>query len=185
MRYQNQSDEDLVSLLGENNKNAFDAVYARYWRVLFAVAYGQLGTKEEAEDIVHNVFERIWNNRSALKITCLKAYLVASTRHFSINYIKSQITYRKFQEYLIFQEIEKNYSTDDIVNHSELNRVVDEALKKLPEKTVEVFRMSRYEHQSVRDIATHFNLSEKAVEYHITKSLKSIKEHLNIYYNEN
>ncbi|MEN9611666.1 MAG: hypothetical protein RLZZ628_2480 [Bacteroidota bacterium] len=181
----NLSDEDLLTELLQSNKAAFDAIYVRYWKMLFAIAYHQLGTKEEAEDMVHNVFEKIWTNRFSLKINCLKAYLVVSVRHFSINYIKSQITYRKFQEYLIFQEIEKNFATEDIVNHAELQRVVNEVLKKLPEKTVEVFRMSRYQRKSVRDIATHLNLSEKAVEYHITKSLKFIKEHLDMYYNEN
>ena len=179
------SDEQLTVLLTQSNKKAFDAIYLRYWKVLYAVAYHQLGTKEEAEDIVHSVFERIWNNRMSLKINCLKAYLVVSVRHLSINYIKSQITYRKFQEYLIFQEIHKNYATEDIVNYTELQRVVDEVLKKLPEKTVEVFRMSRFENKSVREIAEHLSLSEKAVEYHITKSLKFIKEHLDIYYNHN
>lgn len=179
------SDEQLVVLLTQSNKKAFDAIYERYWKTLYAVAYHQLGTKEEAEDIVHGVFERIWNNRNTLTINCLKAYLVVSVRHLSINYIKSQITYRKFQEYLIFQEIHKNFSTEDIVNYTELQRVVNEVLKKLPEKTVEVFRMSRFENKSVREIAAHLSLSEKAVEYHITKSLKFIKEHLDIYYNHN
>ena len=106
----------------------------------------------------------------------MKAYLIISERHFSINYIKSQITYRKFQEHLIFQEIQKNFSTDDIVNYAELHRVVNEFLQKLPDKTHQVFRMRRYENKSVK---------EKAVEYHITKSLKFIKEHLDKYYNHN
>ncbi len=176
------SDENLVILLSKSNKNAFDAMYARYWKLLYAISYNQLGTKEEAEDMVQNVFERIWNNRFDVRISNLKAYLTVSVRHASLNYIKSQITYRKFQEYLIFQEIEKNYHTEDIVNYSELQRVVNEVLKQLPEKTVSVFRMSRFESKSVRDIASELNLTEKAVEYHITKSLKFIKEQLNVYY---
>jgi RNA polymerase sigma-70 factor (family 1) len=185
MHNQNHTDGQLVALLSESNKAAFDAIYARYWRLLYAVAFGQLGTKEEAEDIVHNVFERIWNNRQTQQIKNLKAYLVVSVRHYSINYIKAQITYRKFQEYLIFQEIQKNFSTDDIVNYTELQWVVNEVLEKMPDKTAEVFRMSRYENKSVKDIAAHLNLTEKAVEYHITKSLKFIKERLDAYYNHN
>lgn len=185
MNDQSLTDEQLVAMLGESKMKAFDAIYARYWKMLYAVAYSQLGTKEEAEDIVQTVFEKIWNNRLEQKINCLKAYLIVSVRHFSINYIKSQITYRKFQEYLIFQEIQKNFSTDDIVNYAELQRVVNEVLERLPDKTVEVFRMSRYENKSVKEIAAHLNITEKAVEYHITKSLKFIKEQLDRYYNHN
>jgi RNA polymerase sigma-70 factor (ECF subfamily) len=54
-------------------------------------------------------------------------------------------------------------------------------MKKLPEKTCEVFRMSRFENQSVKEIAVQLNLSEKAVEYHITKSLKLLRENLKAY----
>ena len=185
MNYQTLSDEQLITSLCDSKVAAFDEIYRRFWKILYSVAYNQRGTKEEAEDIVHNVFESIWNNRENQKINCLKAYLIVSVRHFSINYIKSQITYLKFQEYLIFQEIQKNFSTDDIVNYSELQRVVNEVLEKLPEKTVEVFRMSRYENKSAKEIAAHFQLSEKAVEYHITKSLKFIKERLDVYYSPN
>ena len=63
----------------------------------------------------------------------------------------------------------------------DLQKAVEEAMKQLPEKTLEVFRMSRFEEKSVREIAEIMKLSEKAVEYHITKSLKVLKEHLNQY----
>ena len=73
MNDQSLTDEQLVTMLSESKIKAFNAIYARYWKMLYAVAYSQLGTKEEAEDIVHNVFERIWNNRDIQKINCLKA----------------------------------------------------------------------------------------------------------------
>jgi RNA polymerase sigma-70 factor (ECF subfamily) len=68
-----------------------------------------------------------------------------------------------------------------VVHFSELSDAVEEAMKKLPEKTCEVFRMSRFENQSVKEIAVQLNLSEKAVEYHITKSLKLLRENLKAY----
>ena len=58
-------------------------------------------------------------------------------------------------------------------------------MKKLPEKSGEVFRLSRFEGQSVRAIADRLNLSEKAVEYHITKSLKVLKEQLRVFHTDN
>jgi RNA polymerase sigma factor (sigma-70 family) len=58
-------------------------------------------------------------------------------------------------------------------------------MKKLPEKTSEIFKLSRFENQSVKDIASLLNLSEKAVEYHITKSMKLLKENLRAYHNYN
>jgi len=181
MKYNKLTDEQLVNLIIEDNKYAFEEVYHRYWYKLFGVAYHEIGTREEAEELVHDLFESLWNRRHQLNIRMLSAYLVVSIKHLSTNYIKSQITNRKFQEYLIFNEIRQSHATEEVVHFSELSDAVEEAMKKLPEKTCEVFRMSRFENQSVKEIAIQLNLSEKAVEYHITKSLKLLRENLKAY----
>lgn len=181
MKYNKLTDEQLVNLIIEDSKYAFEEVYHRYWYKLFGVAYHEIGTREEAEELVHDLFESLWNRRHQLNIRMLSAYLVVSIKHLSTNYIKSQITNRKFQEYLIFNEIRQSHATEEVVHFSELSDAVEEAMKKLPEKTCEVFRMSRFENQSVKEIAVQLNLSEKAVEYHITKSLKLLRENLKAY----
>lgn len=178
------TDEELVDLLQKGNEKAFREIYHRYWYKLFRVAYHQIGTKEEAEELVHDVFENLWNKREQNDIRHLSAYLVVSIKYLSIKYIKSQINYRKYQEYLIFHEIHSN-STEQIVRFEDLAKAVEEAMKKLPERTSEVFRMSRFENQSVKDIAKQLNISEKGVEYHITQSLKVLKEHLKVYHTDN
>lgn len=181
MKYNKLTDEQLVNLIVEDNKNAFEEVYRRYWYKLFGVAYHEIGTREEAEELVHDLFESLWNRRHQLNIRLLSAYLVVSIKHLTTNYIKSQITNRKFQEYLIFNEIRQSHATEEVVHFLELSDAVEEAMKKLPEKTCEVFKMSRFENQSVKEIAIQLNLSEKAVEYHITKSLKLLRENLKAY----
>ena len=182
MKYQKLTDEQLVVLIMEDNKSAFEEVYHRYWYKLFGVAYHEIGTREEAEELVHDLFESLWNRRHQLNIRMLSAYLVVSIKHLSTNFIKSQITNRKYQEYLIFSELRQSHATEEVVHFTELSEAVEEAMKKLPEKTCEVFRMSRFENQSVKDIAVKLNLSEKAVEYHITKSLKLLRENLKAYH---
>jgi RNA polymerase sigma-70 factor (family 1) len=179
------SDEQLVDLLHQGNEKAFGEIYDRYWFKLFGVAYHQTGTKEEAEELVHDVFESLWNNREQANIRHLSSYLVVSIKNLTINYIKSQITQRKYQEYLIFHEIQQSNSTDEIVRFADLSEAVEKAMKKLPEKTSEVFKLSRFENQSVKDIARQLKLSEKGVEYHITQSLKVLKEHLRTYHTDN
>ena len=67
----------------------------------------------------------------------------------------------------------------------ELMAAVEKVLSRLPEKSAEIFKRSRFENQSVRDIAKGMNLSEKAVEYHITKSVKFLRENLRAYHSEN
>ncbi|WP_373551920.1 RNA polymerase sigma factor [Haliscomenobacter sp.] len=171
-------EEQLIRRFQAGDLKAFEKIYDQYWLKLYTLAYTHIGTKEEAEDLVHNLFENLWKKRKELNIRNLTTYLIASVKYLSVAYIKSKINLRKYQEYLIFQEIERSSTVEDIINFSDLQKAVEEAMKKLPEKTVEVFKMSRYEHKTVSEIAKHLNLSEKAVEYHITKSLKVLKERL-------
>jgi RNA polymerase sigma-70 factor (ECF subfamily) len=59
MKYNKLTDEQLVNLIIEDNKYAFEEVYHRYWYKLFGVAYHEIGTREEAEELVHDLFESL------------------------------------------------------------------------------------------------------------------------------
>ena len=179
------TDEELVIQLSESNKNAFEEVYNRYWYKLFCISYHQTGTKEEAEELVHDLFESLWNKRAESTIRHLSSYLIISIKNLINNHIKSKITWRKYQEYILLNKIQEIYSTDENIAFNDLSQAIDKAMKKLPEKTSKVFQLSRFENQSVKDIAKELQISEKAVEYHITKSLKVLKDHLWIYQTNN
>jgi RNA polymerase sigma-70 factor (ECF subfamily) len=184
MSIENLSDEALLKLLRKGSKSAFRDIYDKYWYRLYCVAYNNLGSKEDAEELVQELFENIWRKNTEMNIQELGAYLFVAIKHRCNNYIKSQISFRKYQEYLIFQDIFHNQATEELVNFNDLKLVVEKALKNLPEKTSEIFKRSRFEQQSVKNIAEEFELSEKAVEYHITKSIKTLKEELKIYNSE-
>jgi RNA polymerase sigma-70 factor (ECF subfamily) len=183
MDYKALENEQLVEKLQANDVKALAEIYNRYWLKLYTLALAQTGNNEEAEDLIHNLFESLWKKRHDAKIRNLTTYLIVSVQYLTIAYIKSQINLRKYQEYLIFQEIQRSSIIEDILNFADLQKAVDSAMKKLPEKTMVVFRMSRFEEKTVREIAEKLSLSEKAVEYHITKSLKVLKEHLNQFNN--
>jgi RNA polymerase sigma-70 factor (family 1) len=179
--YKKLNDEDLVPLMKADDKRAFEEIYHRYWLKLYLFANNQIGKKEEAEDLIQNLFENLWKKRHDSNIRNLSTYLMVSVKYLALAHIKSMINMRKYQEYLIFQEIYATTSAEDIINYSDLQKAVENAMKTLPEKTVEVFKMSRYDKKSVKEIAGYLNLSEKAVEYHITKSLKVLKAELNTF----
>ncbi len=179
------NDEQLVGFLREDDKKAFEEIYNRYWYRLFSIAYHETGTREEAEELVHDLFEHLWKNRHEHTIRHLSSYLVVSIKHLSTNYIKSQITRRRYLEYLILHNIRQSHSTEEVIQLGDLSKLVEEVMQKLPEKTYVVFRMSRFENQSVKSIAQQLSLSEKAVEYHITQSLRVLKEQLKNYYSAN
>lgn len=185
LKYHLQPDDFLVQRLTQSDELAFEAIYERYWLKLYNFAYQQTGSKDDAEHLVHDVFVSLWKRRSLLQVKNLSVYLIASVKHLTTNLIKSQITMRKYREYLLFREIEQNEPIENILYFDDLAAAIEEALKKLPEKTAEIFRLSRFGHQTNQEIAAQLQLSEKAVEYHITKSLQFLKNHLKLFYSDN
>jgi DNA-directed RNA polymerase specialized sigma24 family protein len=128
--YKLYNDEHLVVCLKANESGAFEEIYNRYWYKLYGFAFNQLGSKEEAEQIVQEVFEKLWLRRAVSNIEHLGGYLITATKYQTTNFIKSQISFRKYQEYLIFQEI--SFQGQDIVNYNDLRQAVEKALQALP-----------------------------------------------------
>ncbi len=172
------TDEELVSRMQAGDTKAFREIYVRYWKVCYKAAFAETCVREEAEDIVHNLFESLWRNRNISSIKKLPTYLMVSVKYLAYAHMKAQINFRKYYEYLLFQNIYQENSAENIVDHNDLQKALEAAMQKLPEKTVEIFKMSRFKNKSVAEIARELNLTEKAIEYHITKSLKVLKEQL-------
>lgn len=178
------SDEKLVVLLREGNILAYEEIYRRYWYKTYTWATHQIGA-EDAEELVQELFLSLWNRRTEVVIKRLDLYLAVAIKNQVYKFFKSQLSYRKYQEYLLFKELDESPDGNQILNFKELTTAIEKALNRLPEKSAEVFRRSRYDNQPVKEIAKQLNLTEKAVEYHLTKSLKFLKSTLKSYQSEN
>ncbi|MNT50684.1 RNA polymerase sigma factor [compost metagenome] len=88
----------------------------------------------------------------------------------------------KYVQYQSLTYTEDHQDTANLVALHDLSAIIEQGINSLPEKTQEVFRLSRYKHQSTKDISAGLNISEKAVEYHITQSIKRIKEYIKNFY---
>lgn len=185
MQYPSLTDESLVNLLKNDDAQAFETIYRRYWRQLYGFVYQQLGSKEEAEEIVHDLMLSLWQNRHQSQIQNLKIYFFIAARNLTNKFIKSQINLRKYREYQLLHEVVESFDASELFNINELSKAVDLVLKKLPEKTATIFRMSKYDEMPVKKIADKMELTEKAVEYHITKSLKILRQQLQGFHSDN
>jgi RNA polymerase sigma-70 factor (ECF subfamily) len=181
MRVSYQSDEkewnnqQLIAGLREGDENAFTAIYKRYWSPVFMVAYRKTKSKEIAEELVQNLFVNLWNRREILQITQLENYLFTSIKNAVLRYYESQLVHQKYLEYQMHLPTPYEYRTEETISLNELDSALQNGLAKLPEKSQEIFRMSRFENKSISEIASRFDISEKAVEYHITKSLRTLR----------
>jgi len=164
-----------------NSIEAFELLYRNHWYTLYAMALKQTGSSQDAEELVQMLFERIWKNRDTLVVKNWGAFLAVSLRNQIIDFQRKNATEKKFLEH--YKAETTTSGAEDIFNLHNLNETIEALLKQLPEKTQEVFKLSRFEKKSVKEIAGSMQLTEKAVEYHITKSLKLLRRHLRSYIN--
>jgi RNA polymerase sigma-70 factor (ECF subfamily) len=178
MDYRLLADEVLLKLLKISDELAFKELYLRYWKNLYTSALNKINSKEIAEDIVQTVFTDLWEKREKHSIENISAYLDTAVKYRVINYIKSAIS--KKAHHLTIGERQKaeEDNTDLLLLVQELNTAIDKAISQLPPKTQTIFRLSRLEQHSNKEISLIMDLSEKAVEYHITQSLKSLRFYL-------
>lgn len=167
----------LWKLVKVSDDRAFAEVYRRYWRGIFEAAYYRVRSKEAAKELVQALFLRLWEKREITEIDHLEAYLQRAIRNSVLNYIQSRLVEERYLEAAARAQAGKTVDTDadTVLLLHELNRAIEEALGQLPPLTQQIFRLSRYENRSAKEIASTMNLSEKAVEYHITKSLKLLR----------
>lgn len=170
-------DEDLVMLLKNGSHSSFTEIYRRYWKELFLVAYRKLHNKELAEELTQNLFLSLWEKRNTAAIQVIRPYLFVSLKYSIINYFKAQLVSEK---YLIYKQSSSpdTANADQLALINDLAGAIEKGIAMLPRKTKRVFELSRYENCSVKEIAAYMNISEKAVEYHITRSLKTMRVYL-------
>lgn len=175
------SDEILLRLLKADDGKAFKEIYSRYWKIIFESAYRRLASAEIAKELVQTVFLRIWEKRHIIQINHLQSYLQAAIRNRVINYIESTLVHKKYLQHVMDTTSGTCRRTESAITFHELSQAIEKAIDLLPEKTRHVFRLSRFDHLSIREIAASLNISEKAVEYHITQSLKTLRLQLKDY----
>lgn len=180
MGYELLSDELLLKLLQCSDVDAFQTLYKRNVRFVFHLALKKVRHQETAEDITQQVFLGIWERRLQVKIDCLEAYLTTAVKYRCISYFESK--YAKTAPVDLDSLAHKaDHSTENTLLYDELRMAIQRAMELLPPKTREVFRLSRFHSHSNREIATLLEISEKAVEYHMTQSLKVMRRELSDY----
>lgn len=177
-QYYNHTDEALLSFIQNDDESAFEEVYNRHWRRLYVTAVKVLKSEDEAEEIVQELFLKLWVRRKELKIINLSHYLMGSVKKRIVDSMRSKLVEEKYWNYYKAFVPQSFEQTESAVSYNELNHKIQQAIEQLPPKSQIVFKLNRLEGRSVSEIAGFLKLSERAIEYHITKSLKHLRSHL-------
>ncbi len=174
------ADHELLVLLKEGNKGAFDAIYTKYWERLYFYLIKAIKDSDEAEDILQEVFYSLWKRRYTLEnIESLCAYLFSCVRYSGIKYIRNNVkknNYRESWNHFFCEEddlLEQQYAA------KELSAMLYNEIDKLPPKMREVFVLSRKDEFSYKEIAQKLNISDKTVKKQISNALKHLHLKLN------
>jgi len=178
--YEQHTDQVLLQQLSQNDQAAFTAIYERYWKSLFREAMNVLRSQKEAEDCVQELFVSLWNRRQALSITTLRAYLHTAIRYQCIDRIeKDMIRGGYLEDFTTYLEANQTMpSIEEELYARELAANIDQVMDKMPDKMREVFRLSRQEHLTHREISTRLQISEETVKKQIYLALKILKSNL-------
>lgn len=173
------NDSELIDRLKQDDEEAIALIYKNYWEPLYRAAYNIIKDRDICEDMVQELFIRLWNNRHAIEITVsLKAYLHASIRYE----VYRQIRMGRVKEHIYDQLLERLHAPGVHANieYEELVAQISAIVNQLPEKCREVYKLSRQENLTHKQIAERLNISTKTVENHLTKALRQLRTSLGV-----
>lgn len=178
MNSANHSDDALLTALQLGDKVAFEEIFNRYWLPLYRVAYARTRSKEEAEEVVQDIFASLWKNHRTVLTTSLSFYLYGAVRKRIISIVRSQLVHQKYWDH--YQQFlpDNSLSTDETVEFDELSNAIEHAIGKLPQKSQQIFRLNRQQGLSIPEIEKFLNIPRRTIEHHLTKSIRELRVHL-------
>ncbi|MEM9361875.1 MAG: RNA polymerase sigma-70 factor [Bacteroidota bacterium] len=154
----------------------FEDFYNKSIKKLIYIAYQIVGDKEIAEGVVHDILIDIWERRKEIVITVsLEAYAIKAVKFKSFDHLKKRLKTEKLQKEILHSNPTFHNNVEEKVNVQELQTKVNHLTNLLPTRCQEVFRLSREKRLSNKEIARGLQISEKAVEKHISKAIRHLR----------
>ncbi|MBT1704618.1 RNA polymerase sigma factor [Chryseosolibacter indicus] len=177
-QYASYSDEELIRIVRNDSKDAFAELFNRHWENVYNMIYSRIKDVAVTEEMTQEIFMKLWDKRSDLSIDNFSAYLYSCVKYKCINYIESKITQKKHWEHYKTFLPRHDESTSKAIAFNELNEALEKGLATIPKQSKLIFKLNKLEGWSVKEIAEKMNLSEKAIQYHLTKSAKELRLYL-------
>lgn len=176
-------EQDMISRIRAGDEAAFEKAFRIYAKPLHAYGYTLLNNSHIAEEMIQDLFLKIWEQRGVLQIhTSLKAYLYRSLHNDCMNHLR-HVKVKKSYEATV------NKDGPGVKQHQPINRLevkeiqqkLSSGLSKLPEACRTVFHLSRFEHLTYKEIASQLGISVKTVENQMGKAFKILRVELKDY----
>ncbi|RYY37742.1 MAG: RNA polymerase sigma-70 factor [Sphingobacteriaceae bacterium] len=173
------SDTERIAQLMFGDENAFTLIYQEYSAKVYRLAFKFLKDKEQSEEIVQEAFINLWLSREKLDTAGnLWLYLYVITKRLSLNALRQVNRSASLTGKLLLNiKAEHNETEEDILAH-DLEQYTDRIIGKLPKQQQLIFRLSRVDGLSHKEIAEQLHISPNTVKNHIVEALKTLKQNL-------
>lgn len=170
------SDEVLVAGLHKGDRDAYAALFYRYYPAVTAFCTGILKDRSTAEDIAQDVFLNVWKHREELWCTngSIRHFLFKASKNRLVDYLKSR--YSRSRTTIEDKIVPDVSGTDNLASFNQISKSVAEQVREMPDRRRDVFLLSRVESLSRKEIAERMDISEATVKKHMELALKQIRE---------
>jgi RNA polymerase sigma-70 factor (ECF subfamily) len=169
----------LLEKLKNDDQSAFTALFTKYYQDLVRFSFGITRNSDASEEIVQEVFLKLWENRFAFDIhTSLRSFLLKAVQNRSIDSLRHISIRHKYAAIVLEHPTLLENDTENYILYSELEANFNQAMDKIPTQYAEVFRMSRIETLNYQEIAQKLGVSVRTVEVRIGKALSLLREEL-------
>lgn len=175
-----KTNRELLLLLRNGDHIAFYIIYERYCKKLYAFVLRYIKQKSDAEEIVQEVFMKIWETRNRIDVfSSFDSFLFTIAYHSTMSVFRRRISEHKYVEYLkSLQQVENNPDFTDDIQFCELNEKVQKLLNNLTPRQKEIYQLSRLEGLTHEEIAGKLEISVLTVKKHIANTLAFLKSHI-------
>lgn len=175
----NIAEKTLVVLLNSGNAQAFDQLFANYGKRLYYFSLGYLKSKEEAEEVVQEVFLTIWRKREDINPDLsFKAYVFKIAYHQILERFRQIQQHQNYRHQLIDTFVPFSNESNERLDYQLLLKKVETLVQQLPPRQQDVLLKIKKDGMPVKEVAQQLNISPKTVENHLTQALKNIKKGL-------
>jgi RNA polymerase sigma-70 factor (ECF subfamily) len=182
LEYKGYSDQELFALLKEGDQSAYTEIFRRYAPLMVSHAYRLLGDRDEANDVVQDVFLALWQRHASLElITSLSSYLYTAIRNRVFTRMSHEKVVSRYADSIV-EHMGKAFTlSDDDFMARELQKLIDEEIAVLPEKMREVFLMYRKEELSYAEISERLGISDKTAKQQVYNATKILRSKLQVF----
>jgi RNA polymerase sigma-70 factor (ECF subfamily) len=172
-------DTEIIRRIRQGDKGQFELLFRSSYVSLVRYAKTLIKDHDTAEEIVQDLFFRLWQDKEKLNIeSSLNGYLFRAVHNKCLHYIEHKKVVDRHAEEMLLQNQGSQESPSDILHYKELQVKIAKILEKLPERCGQIFYMSRFEGLKYTEIAERLSVSIKTVESNMGKALKEFRKEL-------